>query len=376
VGARPYFNIAIATLAYFILSNQVLTPRIGRRLPILVVSTELFSSALFLVSRISTSIGFVLGGIYDGFLPPTYRAGFAPAFDRMTGVARGGTLLITALCSYFRPLTLITPTRLSRVFLFLIGLALVLVSGFRSQLLTIAVIFVLAGYFHAGWKDVAVSISGFVFGACFLIAFNSFVHPLPISVQRTLSALPGEWDSVAKKDAQNSTEWRLAMWKDIPKGSQYISDKIMGDGFGFSRAELSAMERQKFFMGDLDQEDSMIIGSFHSGPLSAVRFVGVVGLAIYYVLLIYSAVYAWRIIRRTQGSYLFPLALFVGLPLIWEPFNYTLIFGAYDVGLPETIFGVGMLKLIYNSLPKPVPVESKPVSPQPPMLSRGPAFVR
>ena len=96
-------------------------------------------------------------------------------------------------------------------------------------------------------------------------------------MQRTLSFLPGHWDSRAVKDATGSTEWRLEMWRDIPKGTQYISDKIMGDGFGFSRAELSAMERQKFATGGMQQEDFMIIGAFHNGPLSAIRFVGVVG---------------------------------------------------------------------------------------------------
>jgi hypothetical protein len=160
------------------------------------------------------------------------------------------------------------------------------------------------------------------------------------------------------------------MWKDIPKGSQYINNKIMGDGFGFSRAELSAMERMKFLTGDISPEDFMLIGSFHSGPLSAVRFVGVVGLALYYALMIYSAVYAWRVVRRTTGLDLSPLALFVGLPLIWEPFNYTIVFGAYDAGLPETIFGVGMLKLIYNSLPKAVTKEPESTVLEPALSSR------
>ena len=125
------------------------------------------------------------------------------------------------------------------------------------------------------------------------------------------------------------------MWKDIPKGTRYINNKIMGDGFGFSRAELSAMERQQFLSGEISQEDSMIIGAFHNGPLSAVRFVGIVGLILYYMLLIYSAVYAWRLIRAADGSDYFPLALFIGLAVIWEPFNYTFVFGAFDSGLAE-----------------------------------------
>ena len=209
----------------------------------------------------------------------------------MTGAAGGGISLINALCAYFRPLTLFSPFRILRSSLFLIGMVLIMISGFRSLLLTATIIFLLASYFRNGWSDIAVSLVGLLFGALFLIFFNSFVHPLPLSMQRALSALPGHWDSRAVNDATGSTEWRLQMWKDIPKGRQYIRNRIMGDGFGFSRAELQALERQKFGTGEMAQEDFMIIGAFHNGPLSAIRFAGVVGLVLYYVLLIYSARY-------------------------------------------------------------------------------------
>jgi hypothetical protein len=363
VGARPYFNVAIGAVAYFILSNQVISPKLAQRLPIFIVIAELSSAFLYLIARASSSIGAVLGKFYDGFAPPDYRVGLAPTIDRMTGVVSGGTSLITALCSYFRPLTLINPLRFGRWFLFLIGLVLILISGFRSQLLTIAVIFLLASYFRHGWSDVAISLAGLFSGAALLIFFNMFVYPLPLSMQRTLSALPGHWDSRAVRDATGSTEWRLEMWKDIPKGTRYIKNRIMGDGFGFSRAELSAMERQKFLSGDISPEDFMIIGSFHNGPLSAIRFVGFVGLALYYTLLIYLAVYAWRLIRITRGSMFFTLALFVGLEVIWEPFSYTLVFGAFDSGFPNALFNAGMLKMIYNSIEQNVAPQKRDLKP-------------
>jgi len=368
VGARPYFNIAVAAVAYFILSNQSLSPRLARRLPILMIVTELCSSALFLLSRAFKSVGYELGKIYDGYLPPTYHYGLGPSFERMTGVARGGMLLITGLCSYFRPLTLVTPVRLWRSFLFLLGLTLVLISGFRSELLSAVVIFVLASYFRKGRADVTICLIALFLGASFLILFNSFIHPLPLSVQRSLSSLPGDWDPRSVRDASDSTDWRFQMWKDIPKGTRYINNKIMGDGFGFSRAELSAMERQQFLSGEISQEDSMIIGAFHNGPLSAVRFVGIVGMILYYALLIYSAVYAWRLIRAADGTDYFPLALFIGLAIIWEPLNYTIVFGAFDSGVPNTLFNAGMLKMLSNSL-QPI-VEAKEQEVQVPLRSR------
>ena len=82
VGARPYFNIAIATVGYFILSNQSISPRLARRLPILMIVVELCSSALFLLSRASKSIGFVIGKYTTHtFRRPTIY-GLVPSFER------------------------------------------------------------------------------------------------------------------------------------------------------------------------------------------------------------------------------------------------------------------------------------------------------
>jgi O-antigen ligase/polysaccharide polymerase Wzy-like membrane protein len=348
VGARPYFNVVIAFVAYFILSNQVLSAKIARRLPVLVLIPEAITSLIVLLVRAKPTLGYVLGWFYTGFVPQVQFSEQAGGVERLN-IGSGNTIM-TVLCSYFRPLSLLSPAKPLRFLFFLIGLTLVLLSGFRSQLIGVAAIFIIASYFHNGKSEAFIVFAAMTFTVTVLILFNSAIHPLPLAMQRTLSFLPGNWDSRAKRDAENSTDWRLEMWKDIPKSSQYIRDRVMGDGFGFSRAELQAMERQRYRTGDISQEDFMIIGSFHNGPLSAIRFVGIVGMVLFYLLLIYSAVYAVRLIRAAEGSNFYPLTLFIGLPLIWEPFNYTLVFGAYDVALPIAIFGVGMLKMLENSL--------------------------
>ena len=346
VGARPYFNVAIAVVAYVILSNQLLSAKLARKLPIFILIPEAISSVIVLLVRVKPSIGYVLGWFYTGFVPQRQVVG--------GGVERlnigTGTNLLTALCSYFRPVSLVSPAKPLRCFLFLVGLTLVLLSGFRSQLLSVAAIFILASYFHRGISEALMVFGAMFFAVIVLVLVNSAIHPLPLSVQRTLSFLPGNWDSRAARDAELSTTWRVEMWKEVSKGTRYIRDIAMGDGFGFSRQELLAMERQQYRTGEFSQEDSLIVGAFHNGPLSAIRFVGIVGLILYYSLLIYCAVYAWRLIRSAQDSQFSAIAFFVGLPLIWEPFNYTFIFGGYDSGLPNTIFAVGMLKMIHNSL--------------------------
>ena len=66
---------------------------------------------------------------------------------------------------------------------------------------------------------------------------------------------------------------------------------------------------------------------------------------------------------RTQGTVFFTLALFIGLEIIWEPFNYTLVFGAFDSGFPNALFNAGMLKMIYNSIQQNLAPEKRDLKP-------------
>jgi hypothetical protein len=130
VGARPYFNIAIATLAYFILANQALSPAIARRLPILLLVPEALCSLITLAVRLKPNLGYTLGYIYSGFAPPREAAPTGSVVERIS--VGSGSTIITTLCSYFRPLTFLSPFKPARFLAFLIGLVLVLISGFRS----------------------------------------------------------------------------------------------------------------------------------------------------------------------------------------------------------------------------------------------------
>ena len=93
----------------------------------------------------------------------------------------------------------------------------------------------------------------------------------------------------------------------------------------------------------------MIRGSFHSGPLSSIRFVGIIGLVLLLCLMIAVFRLALMTILKTRGTLFFPLALFVGIPLMWLPFHFIAIFGAYDNAMKDLILGIGLLNIIYKS---------------------------
>jgi len=101
-------------------------------------------------------------------------------------------------------------------------------------------------------------------------------------------------------------------------------------------------------LGGSDRENFMITGSFHNGPLSAIRCVGIVGLCLYTVFILYLVVRAFRLCVVSAGTKAFPLALFVGMPVMYFPFSFFVLTGFYEMDLGASIFSAGLLNLTDN----------------------------
>ena len=121
----------------------------------------------------------------------------------------------------------------------------------------------------------------------------------------------------------------------------------------------------------------MINGGVHNGPISTIRYVGVVGLVLYATMILYMAKYSLRLIRRSRDTPYFALALFIGLPVITLPLFFFFIVGGFDSNLPESIFSLGLLKLVSRSLevhlgvsPNVEPPKPEPRKPMLPVRGR------
>jgi len=185
-----------------------------------------------------------------------------------------------------------------------------------------------------------------------LISVQGSLVQLPLTVQRTLSWLPGDWNPQAVADAEGSTQWRVEMWAWAWNDDRILRDRTWGQGFGLSLDDmsliansLSAGQGGANLLGGSDRENFMITGSFHSGPLSTIKYIGVVGLALYYPLMCYMALLAWRLCINARGTQAFALALFVGIPIIYEPFNFVVVFGGLDSNYPQLLFWAGLLNM-------------------------------
>lgn len=243
--------------------------------------------------------------------------------------------------------------------LLLASVAFAAASGFRNAVAAVGFIYIIAIYYHGGWGAM---LGSMVIGAfaLLLLALINLNFPLPGPMQRALSPLPGSWEEQYVDAANRSTEWRVEMWIEALTTDKWIQNKLLGDGIGMSAEELEYMST--FGSSNLgretggitrQQENMLISGSYHSGPVHSIRMVGYVGFFILLAAMVRLAVHAHRQIMRCKGTEWAPVALFFCIPIIAHPFFFTLVFGEYHFAVVETVLGMAMVRLMERNLPLP-----------------------
>jgi hypothetical protein len=355
VGGRPYFNVGIAFLAYWVMKRAPVNLPDIRRMPVVLLVGAAVVSLAGAITYFAPDAAMLLGRVYSGFAPELQNPEAGEAMvERRTTLTVIGNAGIRTLCSYFAAVTLFLPFYPLRFVGAMLSLLAILLSGFRSSLFTAFVFIGLSTYFRKRKQDLLIFVLLGSIGLAVLGLGNGRLFNLPLAAQRALSFLPGNWNPIAVEDARGSSEWRFEMWRMVLREDKWINNKVLGDGFGFTKYDLAIMEAYREggagFVGASRQEGFMIVGSYHNGPLSTVRYVGFVGLAFFYVLIILLAVRGWRLVRESYGSPYFAPALFVGMPVIISPFIFTFMVGGFDANFPEALFAAGLLKVMERAL--------------------------
>ena len=377
VGARPYVECIIAFMGYLMLSNQQADSKMVARLP----SLHMFSAFLIAgggaVAFLVPGAGLLLYQIYSGFLPNVATL-FDPYGDNSDAIGRTEFIRPFALGSVALIGGLMIPFKVLQpkyfwygCLLFLAGV-LALLSGYRSSLVAIVFYFVFGSWLWLGLRGVLVCAVGGSLVIFLLVVLHQFV-PLPERAQRPLSFLPGNWDEKVIQTGKDSNEWRFEMWEIVIEGDT-IKNWWIGDGFGFPKAELEyfgAMQQSGNILPEQLAEYFIITGGLHSGPLSAIKYVGVIGLVIFMIiatLMVLSYIKLWNKCRywgvdpgvqATIGFY----AIFAA----YIPLKYIFIFGAFDSDLPIVIVSLG----IYRLLEKVVLSEIEKIKAEPSALAEG-----
>ncbi|MEI8233741.1 MAG: O-antigen ligase family protein [Verrucomicrobiota bacterium] len=353
IGGKPYVEVVIALLGYWVFNHVTIPSKLAMRLPFLMILGSLFTTSVSLLCKLVPALTPVLSQIYSGFGAVQAEDPSSPSPADDSSISResewqgAGTGILKALSSYFPPLSTLNPLHIVRFLLTILACAAILKAGFRSVFIGWGFFFMLASYFREGLASMMRIPALIVPLVCLLLVSHGTLFELPLNMQRTLSFLPGKWDPIAEMNAQESNEWRLEIWKTVwNSGDKYIKNWWFGDGFGMTQSDF----REAMQAGSTGQENLTVAGDYHSLPLTTIHTVGYVGLTLFMIQMSGMTYYAWKLIQRAAGTPYFPLALFVGIPVIYQIIYGPLIFGAFKSAAPDCVYAIAWLRLISRSL--------------------------
>ena len=340
VGARPYLMLAIAISSAAVLS-------------VMIVEVKELKWAMWL----SIIGGFL--GIPGTVLRYGTLAGDQEDLSRIPVFSTLATLLSRILVTWKSPLKALMHPGWGSVLL--LSVVAAGASGYRNSVAMIGLMYIFGICYRGGVMAVFSSILAGALGLV-LLALINLNFPLPGNIQRALSPFPGTWEQKYKRQANLSTEWRMDMWKEALTSDRWIHNKFVGDGLGMSAEQLRENQRVDATMvgagtsntGLLAQQENMLInGSYHSGPVHTIRTVGYLGLVILLAAMIRLAVHAHRQILRCKGTEWFPLAMFFNVPILVHPLFFVFVFGEFPVGVATTMMGIAWVRLLEKNLPIP-----------------------
>jgi hypothetical protein len=360
VGGKPYLDVILGLMTYLMLSRFRISTKFATALPLYILLVSAFTAFAGGVAMLVPSVGMVLGKFYSGFLDGSHFAG-GEAAQAVFGETRLGFLtglgssLILFCISSVNPIQLIRIYNLKFLIFYCSGYILILLGGFRNGIIA-GILQTMVGIFI---RDRFLGMVKFLFVMFFIAVGGILLSYSPVNIpftfQRALCFLPGNWDETAKSDAEGSSEWRVEMWKMALSSDKYIKSKFFGDGFGMLRVDFERgvdmmHGRAGLSANESEQEQFMLGGDFHSGPVSSIRFVGYVGLVLFLILLAMSVLCATCLIRQAKGTPFEKISLFIGIPIIVCPLFFVFVFGDYRTAVVDVLYFVGMIKLLTFSL--------------------------
>lgn len=225
-----------------------------------------------------------------------------------------------------------------------------LVSGWRSRLATFIVTVGGIVFLKREMCLYAIAASG-AYGVLLFLSHEHILEELPFGMQRTLCAVPGHLNvkKSIRRDAEASSRWRKVMWRwAMDPRTHLINNYIIGDGPGDDKAAIHrsnlAVMRGTLQFGD--QRTFAARGTWHSGWVTVIHRLGIVGLGIVIIAQLSGFVLIVIVYRAYEKT---PLQKYV-LPLLAP--NIGNIAGFYiSTGTLESflidMFSLNLAKILY-----------------------------
>lgn len=291
VGGREYIYGLIALLGYLAMSAiPVSLSQLEKHVKPIIILTF----ALVVFNTISGIIapGSVVEGGEDAFMNERYGV-----FSLLS------TFVVIYLVATKSLMQLITNARyLITVILCACG---ILLGGVRSIFAGVAVQCIVLVWVK---KELHIFFCALAVGlACLYGASEIGVLKMaPFGVQRTLNPIPGlKLDGVAARAAEGSTDYRKRIWQyALDPRTGFIKDYVWGDGYAVSADMLQRMGSS----GPIDDGtyEHALTRSWHSGPITMIHGLGIVGLVVEIFITIFSTYYGFVVLRAYLSHKLFP----------------------------------------------------------------------
>jgi hypothetical protein len=326
-GGKGYFHIFFAIAGYFALSAvPIPLERAFFNIKLFFLS-GLTSVVPHLIVAAGPTVLFLMVLVPEEFARTQVQTALSSiGLVRLTGVSTAAAALIAYLLARHGVRGMLDMSHPTRPFLFAAVLAFSAVGGFRSTIASILIVFViqfLLEGLHRTRLLLLVVLATLLVG----VALIPLTPKLPLAVQRSLSFLPLNVDPVARLDAQNSTEWRLEMWRALlPELPHYF---FLGKGYSINLIDI-------YFAGESMRrgfaktyEALMLAGDYHNGPLSVYIPFGAIGVVAFVMFLTAALRTLYRNYRyghpRLRNVNTFLFASFIGQVVV-----FCFIFGALN----------------------------------------------
>jgi len=261
-GGKAYYSIIAAVIGYFALVSRPIVLENARRYIGLFFLPGLIGVASNLIYFAGPAFYFLFLIVPSGFASGQAATEYSSIL-RVSGFGAGATAIVFYLMAVHGIRGLLQ--KWWRVPLVLIAIGFGMMGGFRSLLvmigLTVLILFIVEGLVRSPLLPASLLIGAISFAFLYPLA-----DKLPAPMQRTLSFLPLKIDPIVRNDAQGSLEWRFSMWRVLrPELPNYF---WLGKGYSINPTDLYLAQQAMLRYRVPSYEEALLVGNYHSGPLS------------------------------------------------------------------------------------------------------------
>jgi hypothetical protein len=248
-----------------------------------------------------------------------------------------------------------------RWLIFLLAPAYLLFGGFRGFTMFFIMMFALQFYLEGLHRTKLLPIFA-VLGIVMLVLVVGLSSHLPGTIQRALAFLPIQIDQQVQREADESLQWRIDMWKAVlPEVPKHL---MLGKGYALAVTDFQLLAGSDAAIHKTFDENQIfaLSGSYHNGPLSVVMIFGLWGV-IAFVWFVAAGV--WVLYRnwRYGDPALRTVNLFLLVAFVSRLIFFIVIFGALDDDMVNFAgflgLGVALNGGVCSPAPAPVRATSK-----------------